>query len=266
MTLQVTNWGENFENNKSRDVDRCSWHRMPNKQHGLGYARMVTGHRQGPAHYGAWVALLGVLSRQSKPRDGYLTDTGAKDGKPLSARDVALQTRFPTPVMETMLQRAVEIGWIKELQQSNKIFHDEKGHPEGTTGALQGHCKGTARPKSAPSIEQNRTEQNIIKSCAKQEVSHNAKSGEVVYKTKRGRKLKDLGLAWFEDFLAAFGDRRGKAAAADAWLDIDWPLDAEEKGFLYRELITGARRYAAYRERVIKPKGGTPKMAQGWLS
>ena len=78
------------------------------------------------------------------------------------------------------------------------------------------------------------------------------------YLTKRGRKLRDQSLADFHTFWEKFDYKRGKADAADAWLD-EYSVD------LFPAIIAGAEREARRRPD-LQAKGRTPKMAQGWLS
>ncbi len=79
------------------------------------------------------------------------------------------------------------------------------------------------------------------------------------YLSKRKRKLSGIKLEQFEKFWAAFDYKRGKAEAADAWLDL-----APHKE-LVDTIVEGAKREAAARQ-ILTKKGQTPKMAQGWLS
>jgi len=65
----------------------------------------------------------------------------------------------------------------------------------------------------------------------------------------------------FELFWNAFADKRGKKPAYEkAWKKI--PDMTEE---LALKIIEGARRYAKQRKDILV-RGGTPKMAQGWLT
>ncbi|HOV88042.1 MAG TPA: hypothetical protein PLM79_16925 [Syntrophobacteraceae bacterium] len=80
------------------------------------------------------------------------------------------------------------------------------------------------------------------------------------YLTRRRRKLSGWKLEAFEEFWSTFAYKKGRAEAADAWLDIP---------DLTRELAARITKAAA-REARARPgliaRGGTPKMAQGWLS
>lgn len=80
------------------------------------------------------------------------------------------------------------------------------------------------------------------------------------YRSGRGKALTGDALAAFEAFWEAFGYKRGKAEAADAWLDL-WPLS---EGDLSR-VLAGARREAGARPALLA-RGRTPKMAHGWLA
>ncbi len=62
------------------------------------------------------------------------------------------------------------------------------------------------------------------------------------YKTKNNKILSDVKLAQFETFWSMFADKRGKAAAADAWLK----LGHYDKALL-QEIYDGAKNYANQR-------------------
>ena len=80
------------------------------------------------------------------------------------------------------------------------------------------------------------------------------------YPTKKKRKLTGKRLATFNRFWTAFAYPKGKAEAADAWLDIPAMTEA-----LVTTIVTAAEREAAARPQLVE-RGGTPKYAQGWLT
>jgi hypothetical protein len=80
------------------------------------------------------------------------------------------------------------------------------------------------------------------------------------YLTKKKRVLSGKRLEAFNRFWAAFSFYKGKAEAADAWLDIPSLTDS-----LVETIIAAAMREARGRAQVIA-KNGTPKWAQGWLT
>lgn len=115
MTIyQIPGWDETFENNKSRDIEECSYVAMPNKQHGMGLTRILA-QPDGAAIFGVWCLILQAASRQKRPRAGWLTDDGTPTGNPWDLEDMAL--RWRRPVEE--IKRAVEVlcspkvGWLK---------------------------------------------------------------------------------------------------------------------------------------------------------
>ena len=77
------------------------------------------------------------------------------------------------------------------------------------------------------------------------------------YVTRRKRKLRGFQLDAFERFWEAFGLRKDKASAADAWLDLNVTED------LLPEILAGAERERRARAHPDAPK---PKYPQGWLS
>lgn len=74
-------------------------------------------------------------------------------------------------------------------------------------------------------------------------------------KTISGKRAESF-LRWWE----AFGDKRGKAEAVDAWADIPELTDS-----LVEKIIAAAGRYAGERPTMLA-QGRTPKMAQGWIA
>lgn len=86
-----------------------------------------------------------------------------------------------------------------------------------------------------------------------------APSGELPLAGKK-KKLTGKRKETFLEFWDSFGDKRGKAEAVDAWANIPTLTEA-----LVAEIVAGAKAYAQKREHILAA-GGTPKMAQGWLS
>ena len=80
------------------------------------------------------------------------------------------------------------------------------------------------------------------------------------YLTKKKRKLKGDKLTRFNEFWKAFAYPKGKAAAADSWIDIPGYSDD-----LACTIISAAMTEAINRQDLIDD-GRTPKWAQGWLS
>jgi hypothetical protein len=116
MQYQVKDWAEHFEGSKSKHYNNKTSCQMPTK-HGLGYRKLIR-HKHGPALFGAWCALVQVLSKQPKPREGYLTDSGRVDGRPYNATDLALLTDIPANVFDVLLQVASseDVAWLLPLQ------------------------------------------------------------------------------------------------------------------------------------------------------
>ncbi|MDE6734621.1 MAG: hypothetical protein K2J64_04055 [Desulfovibrio sp.] len=85
-------------------------------------------------------------------------------------------------------------------------------------------------------------------------------SAEPCFLTRKRRKLTGKRLTAFEAFWDAFDLKKGKAEAADAWLDIPELTDR-----LVARICDAARQEAEAR-REIEARGGTPKWAQGWLT
>ena len=119
---QVVNWEKNFEGAKSKtyiNKTKCS---MPTK-HGLGYKRLIKS-KDGASLFGAWCALVQVLSRHGYPRHGYCTDTGlppSKGGIPYSSEDLELITDIDSGFFEEMFKicSSQSVGWIKVMKATD---------------------------------------------------------------------------------------------------------------------------------------------------
>jgi hypothetical protein len=143
---QIKDWDSYFENDRSRNYDRCGFVCVPNKQHGMGFSR-VMAEPDGAAIYGIFAMIIGACSQQKRPRNGWLTDNGLPPhvaltarsrstnsqppiGQPWDASDLAIKFRRPV----TEINRAIEvlsnpkIGWIvvhtdetlKTIEKPNK--------------------------------------------------------------------------------------------------------------------------------------------------
>jgi len=77
--------------------------------------------------------------------------------------------------------------------------------------------------------------------------------------SRKNQKLTGRKLTWFIEFWIAFDYKKGKAAAADSWLDIK-ALNRE----LVDAIVEGAKKEAIHRA-TLRPDQ-TAKMAQGWLT
>lgn len=81
---------------------------------------------------------------------------------------------------------------------------------------------------------------------------------EIFYQTKKKKKLRGESLERFLVFWKEFSYPKGKAEAADAWLDVYVPEN-------FDAIIKGAKTECRNRPEIIA-KGSTPKMGQGWLT
>ena len=81
------------------------------------------------------------------------------------------------------------------------------------------------------------------------------------YLTKTKKKLTGKRLETFNQFWAAFNYRKGKAEAADAWLNIPQLTDS----LVQQHIIPAAKAEAKNRPEILAD-GRTPIYAQGWIN
>lgn len=144
----------------------------------------------------------------------------------------------------------------------NKDYTQWKALPKKVTlpkKAMTVAKKGNkSLPKKAPSKESTKENTKEKKNTA---FKKNAVGVEVFYLTKKKKKLTGWKLKTFEEFWIAFNWKKGKAEAADAWLQIP----GLTKDLVTETIIPAALLEADGRQAIID-RGSTPKWAQGWLS
>lgn len=115
MKYQIKNWDAYFENDRSRQREKCSFVCVPNKQHGLGFCRIMA-EPDGAAIYGVWCLLLGACSQQKK-RNGWLTADGESAGSPWGVEDLAVKFRRPVSEIKRALDfiSSDRVGWIQSF-------------------------------------------------------------------------------------------------------------------------------------------------------
>jgi hypothetical protein len=141
---QIRDWNVHFENNKSRIIEHCGYVAMPNKQHGMGFIRVITS-PGGAAMFGIWTMIVQACSQQRKPRLGWLTDDGTETGRAWTLEDMALRWRqSPELILQTLqLMASQQVGWLNALEV-----------PEGGTEVPDTrHLHGTEVPPNGQRTE-----------------------------------------------------------------------------------------------------------------
>jgi len=124
--FRIAQWNEIYENNRTRELKRLEWVLVPNKMDGSGYCELVD-HPNGAAHFGAWVAMVEIASRQKVRGD---IPQGSAGGIETVAQTLARISRLPREVFEEALPRIVALGWI-ELINPEQNQQDVKIPQEG---------------------------------------------------------------------------------------------------------------------------------------
>jgi len=158
---RVARWQTAYENSQSRKILHLRWVAMPNDLSALPYRRVVSLH-DGAALWGAWCALLCLASAGEGQDRGYLT----RDGRALTAGDLALMTGLPSDVVERALDvlSAPDVGLLEPIPSGESPgivgeFPDASGEsPDGLAGSPG------VTGESPSIVGLNRTELNRIES------------------------------------------------------------------------------------------------------
>lgn len=141
-----------------------------------------------------------------------------------------------------------------------------------TLGESPANASATPAPAPAPSLTLNTKNKEYIYSAKSPAIAPEMEpafpaSGDAEHaqtapielkgknKTLTGKRAES-----FLRFWEAFGYKKGRAEAIDAWSKIPELTDS-----LVEKIISGAIKYAEQRKHILE-KGGTPKMAEGWIT
>lgn len=139
---RIVDWNETFENAKSRECRQPSHVYKPNKM-GIGLMNILV-ERDGRNIYGTWVLILDLVSRQKKPRNGYLTADGRPEGRRYRVAELAYLFR----ATEQEIRRCLEVVTSREVAW----MVIENGCPEGIRGADTSGSEGIRVPDTSVSV------------------------------------------------------------------------------------------------------------------
>ena len=115
MLLEITNWQENFENSRTRQIQNLSFVLIPNDMSGDGYTELLDD-PDGPQHFACWIAILAIASK-CEPR-GLLI---RKNGLPHDARSMARISRIPQEIFDVALLKLLDIKWLSPACQASDV-------------------------------------------------------------------------------------------------------------------------------------------------
>lgn len=108
---RIANWNDHYETAESRRIKALLWVATPNRHDSVGFCLLLR-HPNGMAHYGAWNLILQVASKCSTR--GLLT-FGGKTPRPHTAATIANVSHGSQKVIEEVLPRLLELGWLEEV-------------------------------------------------------------------------------------------------------------------------------------------------------
>lgn len=140
MIYKVKDWNIHFENDRSRSRLNCSFVCVPNKQHGMGFSRIMS-EPDGAAIYGVWHMIIGACSQQKK-RDGWMTDDGEQAGSPWGVDDLVLKFRRPAQEIQRALGflSSKRVEWLVVIEESPSTHRQLTVNSQPT--AIEGRKEG----------------------------------------------------------------------------------------------------------------------------
>ena len=183
--------------------------------------------------------------------------------KHMGLSEKVLRNRIGTLQKRACIKAGMRAGRISVFSIVNWEVYQCDDEPEGRhEGREKGRHMGRHGAGVGQTIKNGKKGEKKKEefSASGEDAAHADADTADFYLTKRHRKLTGKRLASFNLFWEAFNYRKGKAEAADAWLDIPTLTDA-----IVAQIVTAARLEAERRPELIAD-GRTPKMAQGWLT
>lgn len=147
IVFRVANFDRTYENYRSREIDRCAFVCVPNKQDGAGLHAVLRS-KNGAASYGIFHLILGALSRQRRPRQGLMTDDGTLMGRPWTVYGMASRWMLkPSDVQKALaILSSPTVGWVEKVPTDHRPSTDAvpTKYPE-QKGTEQKEGNGTER-------------------------------------------------------------------------------------------------------------------------
>lgn len=243
---QVREWNEHFENAKSREIERCSFVCLPNKQHGMGFRRIMAM-PDGAMIYGIWVCIIEACSQQKAPRHGYLTEDGRKQARPWDCADIALKIGRPVDEIERCIAVVTSeaVDWLTAHQLPAKY--------PASTRELPMECPPTT-------LEQNRTEgteqKELLRAVAVEILTH--------LNTKASREFRATGEN-IDLITRRLGEVDGDAEGVKVMIDrmcAKWKADEKMCNYLRPTTLFGKSKFHGYYDDRNQPvRGGKANYA-----
>lgn len=159
VRYQVREWQRHFENERSREIDECRWCKFPNKD-GMG-RRYIISREHGHKVMCCFFFIVQALSRQRRPRDGWMTYDGTKNGQPWSDEVIAgiclCEVEFVPYVLEVLCSDPV--GWICKHSDNNDL-QPKRGSGGDKTGGKP-RSSPTKTPTEEKRIEERREDSKV---------------------------------------------------------------------------------------------------------
>lgn len=257
-TYRISAWPKTFETADSRRYKHLPWISVPTKQGGKGRRRLVR-RSNGPALFGAWVALAQVAANM--PERGTLAD---EDG-PLTPEDLEILTDIPSELYEELLDLLSDpkhkIQWLEVVDAQHENDSDPGGKRRGEESCrdTESESESESETRSVLRIE----EQSACQSDSDlDEIAYDAPpadSGFLIsgdsdspspdrrpYLMARHKFLTEVGKLYSRDQVQERSDR----TTATRWFDeLIWPGDIDTDIALDRldrfyELLAKAKRNA----------------------
>lgn len=159
ICYRIKDWGETFENATTRKLKRLTWLPVPIELTSNGYT-MLMEMNDGPAIYGAWIAIVCVAGMGPPEMRGQLIKS---NGTPYDAVSIARIVRMDVVVIEKALKVLSDptIGWLEVVGNESRNVVPEAPATIATNVPVEPRSEKKAKPPapSQPKLHPNKFEE-----------------------------------------------------------------------------------------------------------
>ena len=181
-----------------------------------------------------------------------------------ASRNALSSSKLPDQIAIERLSPSHPCSTTHPEPEASKTHFIDRFHPKHPENNPEGDRAGLSALgvlEGEPATDESSTaDRSHEAEPALDAASSDAEPPPLFFLTKRRRRLSGWKLETFEEFWRTFAYKKGRAEAADAWLDIP-DLTPE----LARKIVDAADKEAKARPALIS-KGLSPKWPQGWIS
>ncbi len=135
--LRIKDWHKDFETERTATFNRRQQIDIQTDLTDMNLIWLLTEHKNGASHFAVWVLLCELHAFTTKPREGWLSHNGKKDGIPLTPKDLSVKIHISEILITEALERlsSPKIGWVEDIPVERSVCAAEEQPIRSTQAA-----------------------------------------------------------------------------------------------------------------------------------